>query len=309
MNFARTLLVCLTLLGCQARRGQAPDWVRSAPAAAVMAVSFRADWSMEQPRLRTLLERFPMAGRSLDLFLMRARINLRRETGRLTVYLVNPAKAASTPGFLIQLGGVRDPGGLQVAIADGFPVDTKAPDNRDHPVFVILDLPPYHIRAMADGEGRVWLGDQAMLAELGAGKSPSAAALAASSGWIGGAAAIQGFIRPQELLADYSGTLPGELARNLPRGIEAVAWGVTPGPEPDGLNGFELSLAGSGEAVQLAAPWLQRLLAAACAMQGPAAQWPEILQETSRIGLRCQLSQEQVDVAMAKLNQPPLPCH
>jgi hypothetical protein len=240
---------------------------------------------------------------------MRARINPRRETGRLTVYLADPAKGAATPGFLIQLGGFRDPGGLQVAIADGFPMDTKAPDNRDHPVFVILDLPPYHIRAMADGDGRVWLGDQAMLAGLAAGKSPSAAALAASAGWINGAAAIQGFIRPKALLADHSAKLPGELSRNLPRGIEAVAWGVTPGPSPDGPNGFELSLAGSREAVQLSAPWLQRLLAAVCAMQGASTQWPELLQETSRIGLRCQLSQEQVDVAMARLDQPPLPCH
>ena len=304
MIFARTLLLCLVLAGCDARRAQAPDWVRSAPAGALTAVSFRTDWALQQPRLRTLLEGYPMAGRSLDLFLVRARLPLRREAGRLTVYLTRPGA-----GFLIQLGGFRDPGGLQVAIADGFPMDTKAPDNRDHPVFVILDLPPYHIRAMADGDGRVWLGDQAMLAGLAAGKSPSAAALAASAGWINGAAAIQGFIRPKALLADHSGMLPGELSRNLPRGIEAVAWGVTPGPSPDGPNGFELSLAGSREAVQLSSPWLQRLLAAVCAMQGASTQWPELLQETSRIGLRCQLSQEQVDVAMARLDQPPLPCH
>lgn len=92
MGHVRTLLLCLTLLGCQSRRDQAPDWVRSAPAGAVVATSFRADWALEQPRLRTLLERFPLAGRSLDLFLKRARVNL-REAGRLTVYLARSAPA------------------------------------------------------------------------------------------------------------------------------------------------------------------------------------------------------------------------
>jgi len=147
---------------------------------------------------------------------------------------------------------------------------------------------------LADGEGRVWLGDQAALAGLGAGASQ--AALAASAGWISPGAAIQGFIRPSA-------------SWNLPRGIEALAWGVTPGTAADGQNGFELSLAGTAEAIQQVAPWLQRFLAAATAMPGAPQQAPEILQESTRIGLRCQLTQEQVDVAMAKLGQAPLPLH
>ena len=311
MILARTLLLCLTLLGCEARRAPEPDWVASAPAAAVMAVSFRADWAMEQPRLRTLLERFPMAGRALDLFMTRARINLSQETGRLTVYLLNPVPATSAhgaplpPSFLIQLGGLRDPGGLQVAIADGFPADALAA-GRDFPRFVVLDLGHYHIRALADGAGRIWLGDQEALARMDPGHSQ---AQGDSAAWINPAAAIQGFIRPGDLLDSFAPGMPGELARNLPRGIESVAWGVSPGPARETRNGFELSLAGNGQAIQRMQPWMQRFLSALSAMQGLPGQGQEILQEGARVSLRCKLTQEQLDVAMARLDLPPLPCH
>jgi len=289
MSLARALLLSLALLGCETRR-PAPDWVRSAPAAAVMAVSFRADWAMEQPRLRNLLEPYPMAGRSLDLLLMRARINLSQETGRLTVF------QGATGDPVIQLGGFRDSGGLQVAIADSFPVEGGQAANPDRPVFVILDLGPHHIRAMTDGEGRVWLGGQAALAGLAIGAVRTDGALAEASGWISPGAAVQGFIRQPETWS-------------LPKGIEVLAWGVIPGPAADSLNGFEMALAGSPEAIQRVAPWLQRFLAATTATPGTPAQAPELLQERTRIGLRCPLTQDQVDVAMAKLDQPPLPCH
>jgi len=308
MIFARPLLLCLALLGCEARRAQVPDWVDSAPGAAVMAVSFQAEWAMQQPRLRTLLERFPLAGRSLDRLLTRAGINLRGETGRLTVYLLNPEPPSSPrgvplpPSFLIQLGGFRDPGGLQVAIADAFPADPAAED-RDHPLFAVLDLAPHRIRAQVDGAGRVWLGDLDVLARRSEGRSQ---ALAGAAAWISPGAAVQGFIRPALLLDDFKAELPGDLARNLPRGIESLAWGVVPGRARDALNGFELSLAGNDQAIQHAQPWLQRFLGAANALPGVPAQAPEILQETARISLRCQLSQEQVDVAMARLDLPPM---
>jgi hypothetical protein len=291
MMLARAMLLCLVLLGCD-RRVQAPDWVRSAPARAAMAVSYRADWALQQPRLERLLQAFPMAGRALDLFLVRARINLGEETGRLTVYQTQPAPAA---GFLLQLGGFRDPGGLQVAIADVFPVDSKAVDNRDHPLFVILDVDGSHVRAMADGEGRVWLGDPAALARLAAAPAPEGE-LAASAAWINAKAAIQGFLRPQ--------ALPEDMARNLPKDITSLVWGVSPGAGADSPNGFELCLAGPAAAIEQALPWLQRFASAVTPSQPP-----EILQENRRVSLRCPLSQEQVDAAMAKLGQAPLPCH
>jgi hypothetical protein len=302
MIHARTLLLCLALLGCEARRAQVPDWVRSAPAAAATAVSFRTDWALQQPRLPTLLTSYPMAARSLDRFLVRVRLPLRAETGRLTVYQSRPS-AADLPGFLLQLGGFQDPGGLQVAIADVFPVDSRlSKDNRDHPLFVILDLGPCHIRAMADGEGRVWLGSASLVARLADGSARSAGDLAAPAGWISETAPVQGFLRPLAMLK-------GEFARELPEGIESLAWGVTPGPAADAPNGFELALSGSGAAIEQASSWLQRFVAAVAAAPGAPAQPPEILQDSRRLSLRWQLSQEQLDVAMAKLDQPGIPLH
>ena len=46
------------------------------------------------------------------------------------------------------------------------------------------------------------------------------------------------------------------------------------------------------------------MAAAATGLQGASSQAPEILQEARRIGLRAQLTQEQVNLALAKLNQP-----
>ena len=318
MVFVRPLLLCLVLLGCEARRPEAPDWVRSAPAAAVAAVSFRADWAMEQPRLRALMDRYPLAGRSLDLFLTRARVSLSPATGRLTVYQFSSFQPGGTPGFLIQLTGFPDPGGLQVAIADAFALDgSQAMDNRGHSLFLVLDLAPARIQALVDGEGRVWLGDKATLAEW-AGSALAGSALAGPAiaepslvdavAWISSTAAVQGFIRPPGLLDDASGRRPGELA-GLPPGIQCVAWSVSAASARDPFNPFELAMCGSGPAIQRVAPWLQRFLAAAGANPGGPAPAPEILQEATRIVLRCKFSPDQVDVALARLDQPPLPFH
>jgi hypothetical protein len=311
MGFTRTLLLCTVLLGCERHRPRTPDWVLSAPPAAVMAISCRADWALEEPHLRTVLAEFPMAGRSLDILLQRARLDPRHETGRITLFLARPAPEGRTPrsepGFLIQLGSFRDPGRLQVAVANAFPAEgTLAIDHRDFPLFVITDAHPLHIRAMADGEGRVWLGDVAALAGLDLQSGRSRPGLAAAAEWTTAGAAVQGFIRPQDLREDTNDRLAGDLARDLPRGIESVAWALTPGRGPNAPNGFELSLAGTPEAVERAAAWLGRLVAVATSVPGLALDTPEILQESRRIGLRCQVSQEQVDVLLAKLNQPPI---
>ena len=298
MIFVRPLLLCLVLLGCEARRPEAPEWVRSAPAAAVEAVSFRAEWAMEQPRLRALLARYPLAGRSLDLFLARARVRLSPATGRLTVYLLPPVQPSGQPGYLVQLTGFPDPGGLQVAIADAFAVDgSQSMDSGDHSLFVILDRAAAPVRALVDGEGRVWLGDKASLAAL-AGSAPVASMVPDAVAWTSPTAAAQGFIRPS-----------GGLARSLPPGVQCVAWSASPASARDPFNAFELSMTGSAPAIQLVAPWLQRFLAAAGANPGGPAPAPEILQEATRIVLRCKFSPDQVDVAMARLEQPALPFH
>ena len=304
----RTVLLSLALLGCDARQGKVPDWVASAPAPAVTAVSCQAGWATGPSHLALLPAPFPQAERARARFLERTRIQS-GETGRITVYLAEPAAGARVPDLVIQLGGFNDPGGLQGAIADAFPAaGTQRLEQQELPLFAVLDWDPYRFRAMADGQGRIWLGDLAALARLGGGARVRRA-VAGSMARISPEAPIQGYIRPDELLPDGSGSLPGELARSLPRGIDFVAWGLTPGPDPKGLNGFELSVGGSRAAIQQALPWLQRMAAAVTAMPGAPAQAPEFLQEARRLGLHCQLTQEQVDLVMIRLNQPAVACH
>ncbi|NTV74512.1 MAG: hypothetical protein HGA66_09925, partial [Holophaga sp.] len=134
------------------------------------------------------------------------------------------------------------------------------------------------------------------------------AALAGNAEWVNAGAPFQGFIRARPLLEGLSGNVPPELARNLPQGIEALAWSVTPGDAgKNGLHRFELAITGSSEGVVQVAPWVQRFMAAASSLQGgQAGQAPEILQERNRIGLRCQLTGEQINQALARLSQPGL---
>jgi hypothetical protein len=177
-------------------------------------------------------------------------------------------------------------------------------NKRELPVYVIFDLNQYHIRAVADAEGRIWLGELRALAKLDSGLFPPRHPVRAATEWINGAAPFQGFIRTRPLLDDLSGKVPAELAKNLPQGVEALGWSVTPATQ-GGLHRFELSIAGTPEGVLQVAPWIQRFAAAATTLQGaPSAQAPEILQERQRIGLRCQLTGEQINQALAKLAQP-----
>jgi len=53
-------------------------------------------------------------------------------------------------------------------------------------------------------------------------------------------------------------------------------------------------------------PWLQRLVAAANAIQSTPGSAPELVQEKRRVGLRCTLTTEQLKLVMEKLGQPGL---
>ena len=265
-------------LGCKPK-AKVPEWVLAAPASTVMAVSGATGWVLEQPHFQTLLERFPLAEQSLELFLKRAKISPHQETGRVTFYVLSalPLNGASpeSADCLIQLGGFRNPGALNVAIADAFPVEGSLPvDGRELPLFVLFDLNQAHIRAVVDGQGRVWLGELAALAKLGSGPLPKHNPVFQSAQWINGSAPFQGFIKPQGLLRDAAAKLPADLAKNLPQGMEALAWSVTPGTGPNALHRFELAISGTPEGILQVAPWLQRLVAAATGLQGGASQAP-----------------------------------
>lgn len=297
---------------CQRRRAVSPDWVASAPPSAVMAISGRAGWLLEQPEFQTFLERFPLADQALDLFLKRARISPHQETGRITLYVMgvpgaSPAGAGAPQAeFLVQVGGFRDPAALHVALTDAFPVEGSLTVRRQElPLHVVLDVTPYHFRAVTDSQGRLWLGDLKTLARLDAAAPPIRNPLAQASEWISSGAPLQGFVRPQAILQGLGGQIPPDLARNLPQGIEAIAWAVTPGGMTrTASHRFELAAVGSPQGVLQVAPWIQRFVAVASTTQGTSVPAPEVLQEKGRIGLRCQLSGEQVNAALSHLNQP-----
>jgi len=303
-------MLALLSLSCQGRKAQLADWVVTAPAPTVMAVSGATGWVLEQPHFQGLLARYPMAGQSLDLFLKRARINPRQETGRVTFYVLSSlplgkdGSRVEPSDFLLQLGGFQNPAALNLALLDAFPQEGSLPvDGHEVPLHVLLDFNQYHIRAVVDGAGRVWLGDLGALSKLGAGL-PARDTVRDCARWTNGAAPFQGFLKPQGLLRQASAKLSTEVARNLPQGIEALAWSVTPGTGPKALHRFELAITGQPEGIRAVAPWLQRFVAAATGMQGASGQAPEILQEPRRIGLRAQLTQEQVNLALARLDQP-----
>jgi hypothetical protein len=288
-------------MACGHRKAKAPEWVLSAPAPTVLAVSGAMGWLVEQPHFQSQLERFPLAEQCLDLFLKRARISPHQETGRVTFFLLSGGGLKVQPSdFLIELGGFRDPGALTVAVADAFPPEgSLAVGGQEMPLYIILDFNQFHIRALVDRDGRVWLGEVRALARLGSGRLPPRGALLESAQWINGAAPFQGFLK-------LDAPLPGEWAKTLPQGVEALAWSVTPGAGPNASFCFELAMAGTPDGILKVAPWLQRFVAAATATRGAAPQAPEVLQERRRIGLRAQLTQEQVNLALSKLNQPGL---
>lgn len=305
---AVALALVLGLAGCGRQRAKGPDWVASAPVGSVVVMSGQAGWLLEQRSFQAYLEKFPYADQTLDLFLKKARINPHEESGRITFYVLGfPKSGSPAPDFLIQLGGFKDQASVHMAIAEAFPAEGSLPvRKRELPVYVILDVNQYHIRAVADPAGRIWLGELRSLAKLDAGTFPPRHPALAATEWINAAAPFQGLIRTRPILDGLSGDVPPELARNLPQGIEALAWSVTPGnPGRNGLHRFELAITGSPEGVVQVAPWVQRFVAVASSLQGgQPSQAPEILQERQRIGLRCQLTGEQINQALAKLSQP-----
>ncbi len=307
-------LVLALAVACGKRAPKSPDWVTSAPAASVMGLSGQAGWIIEQKGFQTLIEKYPLADQTLDIFLKKAHINPHQESGHISFYVLSfpgtkqaSGEAKAIPSFLIQLGGFKDQEAVHMAIADAFPSEgSLALGKRELPVYVILDWNQYHVRAVADADGRIWLGELRSLAALDSGNFPARHPVTSAMEWINGKAPFQGYIRVKPILNDISGNVPEDLARNLPQGIEALAWSVTPGPAgKDSLHRFELAITGSPEGVVQVAPWVQRFVAAVSSLQGSqGAQAPEILQEKQRIGVRCQLTGEQINQALAKLSQP-----
>ena len=316
---AAVALACLPFVFSCRPKPRVPDWVKVAPADCLAAFSGEAGWMLTHKEVQSLISREPMVERALDLFLQKARINPSTETGRVTFHVVGvPQTGEETvqkglEHVLIQLNQFKNPAGLIEALAESFPQEGSLHiQGRDWPLYVILDLEARgtkaHIRAASDEKGQVWIGSlealSRMAAKEGLGSQPDAA-LAAE--WISPRAPFQGFLQPEALLGSLKQQLEGSFVKDLPQGVTALFWGITPGQEKDQPFRFELALAGSPEGINRVAPWLQRLVAAANAVQsapGAAGATPELVQEKRRVGLRCTLTSEQLKLVMEKLGQP-----
>ena len=322
MRARATLLISAGLMvgllpSCKPRP-RVPAWVQSAPADSVMAFSGEAGWMVSHKGFQSLLAQAPLAERALDLFLQKARINPATETGRLTIHVVGvPQKGEQgldkgLGHVLIQLDQFKDPGALMAALANAFPAEgLLRVVNRDWPLYVILDLDlqgvKAHIRAASDDQGQVWIGELSALQRLAAaGTLAARPGVSAAAEWISPRAPFQGYVQPEALIGGLQKELPdlGNL-RDLPRGIEALLWSVTPGATDQQPFKFELALAGTPEGISQVTPWLQRLVAAANAVQStPGGTPPELLQEKRRVGFRASLTQAQLKLIMEKLGQP-----
>lgn len=311
-NPALLLPALLVLLpGCRGHRSAAPDWARSAPAGTTVAFSGEAGWILDRPDFQEALRRFPLAEQSLDLFLKKAGIAPKQDKGRISVYVLDlklepkgEKPAVQIPRFLIQLAGFQDHEALQRAVVESFPGEgSLAVGGREWPLHVILDVNQWHIRALLDGEGRVWLGDLASLAALSGSRRPDPALVAATA-WVDRRAELQGFLRPEPLLKGAEAALPQEAQALLPRDLDALAWSVSPGEHPEAPFRFALSVTGSREGIQRAAPWIQRFVAVAGATQGSTVPSADMIEEPTRVGFRAQLTGSQLEAVLARLAAP-----
>ena len=313
--------VCLLFAASCRPRVRVPAWVQSAPGDSVAALSGEAAWMLTHKEVQSLLSRDPMVERSLDLFLQKARINPRTETGRLTFHVIGvpqgdePSLTKGLQHVLIQLNQFKDPIALVSALTESFPQEGSLRlQGRDWPLHVILDLETQgtkaHIRAASDEKGQLWIGSlealTRMAAKTGLETQPEAA-LAAE--WINAKAPFQGYLQPEALLGGLRQAMDGAVLKDLPQGVTALFWSVTPAADKEQPLRFELALAGTPEGINQVAPWLQRLVAAANAVQAAPGAAPELLQEKRRIGLRCSLTADQLKLVMEKLGQPGFSFH
>jgi len=313
---AAVALVCLPFaLSCRPK-ARVPGWVQAAPADSLAAVSGEAGWMLTHKEVQSFISRDPMVERALDLFLQKAKINPRTETGRVTFHLIGmPQKGEETlqkglEHALIQLNQFKDPAALVGALAESFPQEGSLRiQGHDWPLYVILDVETgstkAHIRAASDEKGQIWFGALEALNHLtargGLGANPDAAMAAE---WISPRAPFQGYLQPEALLGSLKQNLEGSLVKELPQGITALFWSITPAEDRDQPVRFELALAGKPEGINQVSPWLQRLVAATNAVQPAPGAAPELMQEKRRVGLRCTLTTEQLKLVMEKLGQP-----
>lgn len=314
MNLRHALAISAALIALGAAckpRPVVPAWMQSAPPSASLGVSGDLGWLLRQAAFQQLLQRYPMADRTLDLFLKQARINPAQETGRLGFFLVGDVKtmvgaASKDPteaagAFLISLSDFRDPKALMAALAETFPVEgSLVVGKKEYNLHVVMDFNQVHVRAVMDDQGHVWLGDLKALAGLG-GHEPMARPVIQAAGWMTPGTSLQGFVDFQRIPLPEFPRQREALSFDIPRGIEAAAYSAA--PAAGGAFRFELILAGRPEGIRAVQPWLQRIVAGAAGLQGTGAgPASELLQENERVVLRCTLKEDHMKALIGLLN-------
>lgn len=314
--FAAALTASFVLApGCRPKSASGQEWMRTIPAGCQVAFSAEAKWLLENKDFQRTLARSPLAEQALDLFLGKARISPHLETGHITFFVMTPPSLdpkrpeALTRAFLIRLSGFKNPQNLYLALAESFPQEgSLVVGGKELALHVILDLNQVHLRALAEANGTTWIGDVGTLAALAAATAPAPrGALARAAEWMNPKAPFQGFIMTESLMAQIpKHKLPPEWTAELPQGLEALAWSIDPAVDGKGAHRVELAVAGKPEGVSQTVPWLQRLVAISNTLDPQNKQTAELVQEKDRAGIRCALSQDQLNSLMNRLGQPPI---
>ncbi len=299
--------------GCRPKAAPGPEWLRSVPSGCQVAFSAEARWILENKEFQRAIAQSPLAEQALDLFLSKARISPHVETGHVTFFVLGtPTLDAKKPealarAFLIRLSGFKNPKNLYLALAESFPQEGGLlVGGKELALHVILDLNQVHLRAVAEADGTTWIGDLAALAALSTAKPPPPrGALARAAEWMNPTAPFQGFLMTESLMARIpKDKLPAEWASELPEGLESLAWSIDPATDGKGAHRVELAVSGKPEGVTRTVPWLQRLVAISNSLDPQGKQAAELVQEKDRAGIRCVLSQEQLNALMNRLGQP-----
>jgi hypothetical protein len=287
--------------GCRDARPHSQDWVVSAPEKAIMGVSLHLGWTLERPEIREAMARYPVFDQALEIILDKVKIDPASETARASLYLLDvPAAGGRAMSLgalrgtaLVQLAGFMDPKGVQRVVAETFPPEgSLRMGGREYPLYVFLDMNDLRLRVFLDGDDRLWIGDatdlQLVAKRRFAGESGP---LARAAEWVQASGAVQGFVQP--------GLVPreamGGMADAMPAGVKGLAWSVsTTERDPEAIV-LNLAATGTEDAIAAAKPWLHRLAAAASAVVGDGAPPPETLQEKTRMGLKCQMKQDQME--------------
>ncbi len=313
MTLGMAAVLALTpVLGCHPKGSKAPAWVQSAPLGCSMALSGQLGWLVENREFQAALAKFPLADQTLDLFLRKAKIHPEGETGRVTLYVFDLPKdsngkpEAMAGEFLIQFDGFRDPRALQLALAESFPPEGSIViDKKDCPLYVMMDINNVKVRALVDPQQRILVGDLRALGRRSSQGTFSQRPNAMGAGeWIDPTAPIAGFVNPDALLKGIGSKLPGEVTREIPQGLDSLVWSITPAPDPKSPHRLELAIGGSPEAINQASHWVQRLVAAAGQIGVQQQVAPVLMQEKTRVGIRCTATSDQLNAILSNLGQP-----